>query len=69
MGRFESETAEIERDFIGKPLKEVWKNGIRYESKGGYGYQLFDNLSQEREGGAIIEQAGLDKLKQAIENW
>lgn len=71
MGRFEDETAEIERDFKDKPLKEVWQNGIRYDSNGGDGYQIFDNSPQAQEGGAreIIEQAGLDKLKQAIENW
>jgi hypothetical protein len=71
MGRFEDEVAEFERDYKDKPLKEVWKNGIRYDSSGGYGYQLFNNTPQARKGGAreIIEQTGLDKLKQAIENW
>jgi len=70
MGYYEDEIAKIKQDLEKDPMGKAWENGIHYTLNGGYGYQIFDNSLQDQEKPMeIIEQADLDKLKQAIEHW
>jgi len=70
MGYYEDEIAAVKKDLETDPLGKAWEKGLHYDLTGGYGYQIFDNsLREQTEPIEVIEQADLDKLKQAVDNW